>query len=311
MFRVVEPLPPDLNQEFKGMVLANEALMYSRDYQKALEGFKSIYRLLLDKQPLNIRYHKGYPLHQIGITLFLSGKQDEALKYFVLAYIEDLLSKEEGQEDKADDEPAGKTLRGAYGVSEDSLVRFKQVALEKKKLRQAVRNPEVVYDEVSKGKAPKNVVQLEEENPSIGQESRQPGQFNSVWEKRVFIGGNYSTHLSELNTIKKVCMDRHYDPVLASEFKTPRGKIHHHSLMLLHECSKAIFEVSLEAGQLMEIERLRDYEIKPLIVCQPEAHLSRMLEELEELVSAQDHEIKRYCNDQELVMLVEAYLNQT
>jgi len=308
MFKVVEPLPPDLDEEFQGMALTNQALLYSNDYQNALKGFRSIYKLLLDRQPQDSRYHKGYPLHQIGITLFLSGNQTEALKYFVLAFIEDLLSKEEGQENKADEEPAARMLRGAYGVPETSFVSFKKIVQEKKKIRQIVHDPNTVYDEVAKGKAPKNVVQPEEENPSIGQESRQPGQFNSVWERRVFLGGNYNYHLPELKRIKTVCLDKNYDPILAMEFKTPSGKIHHHSLMLLHECSKAIFEVSEGAGQLMEIERLRDYEIKPLIVCKPEAHLTRMLEEL---VSAQDHKIKRYSNEQELVMLVEAYLNQT
>ena len=73
----------------------------------------------------------------------------------------------------------------------------------------------------------------------------------------------------------------------------------------MHECNKAVFEVSSEAGQLMEIERLRDYEIKPLVVCQVGAHLSKMLEEL---VFAQDYEIKRYGDDDELVKLVQEYL---
>lgn len=49
-----------------------------------------------------------------------------------------------------------------------------------------------------------------------------------------------------------------------------------------------------------------DYEIKPLIVCQDGAHLSKMLEEL---VSAQDYDIKRYGGDDELVNLVESYLH--
>lgn len=304
MFKVVEPLPPELDQKFQGMVLANEGLRYARDYDGALRGFKSMYSLLLDKQPSDNRYHKGYPLHQIGITLFLSGKQDEALKYFILAFIEDLLSKEEGQENKADDEPAGKTLRGAYSVPEFSLVEFKRVVRAKKAQKQVVHDPETIYKEVGRGEPPRQVLQPEE-IPAIGREEREPGKFESAWEKRVFVGGNYATHISELKRIKKVCLEKGYDPVLATEFKVPPAKVHHHSLMLLHECSKAVFEVSSEAGQLMEIERLRDYEIKPLIVCQVGAHLSKMLEEL---VSAQDYDIKRYDDDEKLVKLTEAYL---
>jgi hypothetical protein len=302
---VMEPLPPDLDQQLQGMALANEGLLYARDYPGALAGFKSMYTLLLEKQPPDNRYHKGYPLHQIGITLFLSGKQDKALKYFILAFIEDLLSKEEGQEDKADDEPASKTLKGAYGIPEVFLAEFKRIVRTKKSRKELVRNPDVIYEEVASGKPPQQVLQSEEA-PDIGQEERDPGKFESDWEKRVFVGGNYATHISELKKIKRICLDKGYDPVLAKEFKFPPGKIHHHSLMLLHECDKAIFEVSSEAGQLMEIERLRDYEIKPLIICQDGAHLSKMLEEL---VSAQDYDIKRYGDDDKLVNLVEDYLH--
>jgi hypothetical protein len=35
--------------------------------------------------------------------------------------------------------------------------------------------------------------------------------------------------------------------------------IHHHTLLLLHTCKWAIFDVNVPAGQLMEIERTLDY----------------------------------------------------
>ena len=302
--KFVEPPPPDIDQRLKGMALANEGLLYARDYEGALNGFKAMYALLSDNQPPNSRYHKGYPLHQAGIALFLSGKQDEALRYFILAFIEDLFTKDEGEEDKTDDEPAAKTLRGAYRVPEMSLAEFKRAVRAKKAQGQIVRDPNAIYQEMARGQPVREALEAAE-IPTIAQEVREPGKFQSDWRKRVFVGGNYATHISELKKIKQVCLDEGYDPVLAKEFKFPPGKIHHHSLMLLHECSKAIFEVSTEAGQLMEIERLRDYEIKPLIICQEGAHLSKMLEEL---VGGQDYDVKRYGEDEELVKLVQAYL---
>lgn len=153
---------------------------------------------------------------------------------------------------------------------------------------------------MARGEPPRQVLRPEE-TPAIGQEEEKPSKFKSDWERHVFVGGNYATHIAELKRIKRVCFDKGYDPVLAKEFKFPPGKVHHHSLMLLHERSKAVFEVSSEAGQLMEIERLRDYEIKPLIVYQVSAHLTKMLEEL---VGGQDYDIKQYSDDEELVKLI-------
>lgn len=119
--QAVLPLPPQLDQRYQGMALANETLMLSNKYDEAPEGFMEMNNLLLQEQPPNGRYHKGYPLHQIGMTLILSGKAQEALLYFILAYIEDLLSQEEEMEDEADDLLASKNLRGVYKVQEESL----------------------------------------------------------------------------------------------------------------------------------------------------------------------------------------------
>jgi hypothetical protein len=125
----------------------------------------------------------------------------------------------------------------------------------------------------------------------------------------VFLGGSYLKHYSEINQIKKVCKELGYDPVIAFEFETPHDKIHHHALMLLHECSKAIFEVTEHIGQLMEIERLRDYQpVEALIVCQVNAPLSEMLVAL---LGSQGYEVKRYSRPEELEKLVRGFLSQT
>jgi hypothetical protein len=83
--------------------------------------------------------------------------------------------------------------------------------------------------------------------------------------------------------------------------------VHHHALMLLHECGKAVFEVTEHVGQLMEIERLRDYEVKPLVVCQVNAPLSEMLEAL---LKSQGYEVNRYSNPAELEKLVTDFLSR-
>lgn len=305
MFKLVAPPPPELNQRFQGMALANESLMLSQQYDEARKGFEQIYDIFLQEQPPNERYHKGYPLHQIGMTLLLAGKASDALRYFVLAYIEDLLTQDEGDEDKADEMPASRNLRGVYRVQESALLELKRIARRKKEVRQVVHDPNEVFNELARGQ-PTREVTKPAQAPDVSEEKRNPGRFESDWDKRVFVGGSYLKHYSEINQIKRICKELRYDPVISFEFKIPGGKMHHHSLMLLHECSKAVFEVTEHVGQLMEIERLRDYEVEALIVCQVNAPLSEMLEAL---LKSQDYEVKRYSEPQGLEDLVREFLS--
>jgi len=79
------------------------------------------------------------------------------------------------------------------------------------------------------------------------------------WHKRVFIGGDYD-HLAILREIQAEVLSSGFQPILPYDFFVPPNLIHHHDLMLLHCCRLGIFEVSSPAGQLMEIERAKDYD---------------------------------------------------
>lgn len=307
MIEPVTPLPLELEQRFDGMRLANESLMLSQRYDEARKGFQQIYDMLLEKQPAGARYHKGYPLHQIGMTFVLAGKSPDALQHFILAYIEDLLLQEEGEEDKADKMPASKNLRGVYKVPESALGQLKDMVRRKKKMGELVQDPNIIFDELARGR-PVPEVAKPAETPDVSEKKRKPGKFESDWERRVFLGGSYQKHYSEIMQIKKVCKELGYDPVIAFEFETTHDKIHHHALMLLHECSKAIFEVTEHVGQLMEIERLRDYQVEALIVCQVQAPLSKMLVAL---LGSEGYQVERYSLPEELEKLVRGFLSQT
>lgn len=79
------------------------------------------------------------------------------------------------------------------------------------------------------------------------------------------MGGSYR-HIADLNEIKCVVETNGFDPVLAIDFQIPEGlKEHGHALILLHESKGAIFDLSTEGGQLMEIEHTRDYGIEHLL----------------------------------------------
>ena len=168
----------------------------------------------------------------------------------------------EDDEDRADDMPAGRNLRLAYKVNPDLLAGLKRIVQETKQSREALsRDPEEIYHRIEKELSESTLAEPEAPTES------EPGMFSMPWEKRVFVGGSYK-EIAILGEIKDTVRAQGYEPVLARDFKFPEGLIHHHSLMLLHECKYAVFDLSQEAGQLMEIERLRDYDVEGLIVYQ-------------------------------------------
>ena len=106
--------PTKINEKLRDIALKSQALFETRRYIEAQKGFEEMYKYLLKSQPAGRRYHKGYALHNIGGAILYSGKPQKALKFFLLAYVEDLLSQNEGEEDNADRLPAGNTLSGYY-----------------------------------------------------------------------------------------------------------------------------------------------------------------------------------------------------
>ena len=86
-------------------------------------------------------------------------------------------------------------------------------------------------------------------------------------ENRVFIGGDYR-HPSVLREIKKIVSSLGFQPIIALDFDIPPRDINRCSKMLLHVSNYAIFEVSSSSGQLMELERTKDYDVETLVVFQ-------------------------------------------
>ena len=140
--RMYEDLPTDLGERITETIRKCENLLDLGQYTAAKEGFEEIYDVLLKAQPEGKRYHKGHPLHDMGLVAFRSGDSRSALKYFVLAYIEDLLSQEIASEDGADTWPAGIAVRGGYGLDADFVVALKTAIKKTKEANITVQNPE-------------------------------------------------------------------------------------------------------------------------------------------------------------------------
>jgi len=299
--------PLELDETLRNMALRNQALLDLHQYTKAKTGFEKMYEILINNQPSGKRYHKGYSLHHIGIATFHSGNPQKALNFFVFAYIEDLLSQLEGEEYKADTLPAGRTLRDMYRV-DDTLLEALNVLTKKSKTRGTViQDPEQILNELNQKLS--EYLTAKSEALGVSETLRKPGQFQSEWKDRVFVGGSYSNHIAEICRIEEICRKLGFDPVIASRFETQPDRVHHHALMLLHECRRAIFEVSDDVGQLMEIERLRDYQVSALMLCQKDKE--RISAMLKTLFESSECRFQQYGNIEELDTYVSEFLRQT
>lgn len=253
-------------------------------YSLAESLYRKILQLLLQHQETQGRaLHKGAPLHQLGLSLYFQGEYENSIKYFLLAYSEDALSAEHGQEDNIDRSPACKILRERFLIDLTFLRRIKKISAERKENLDSPRDPNEILREAIERASANEANLLGLCNVSKQELSRRPMHpVLAFWARKVFIGGAF-TDLARLRDIQETVIRLDYEPVLTEEFGVPDELIHHHNLMLLHTCKYAIFEVSRPAGQLLEIERTRDYRIEPLLVYSSRGekelpgHLSAML----------------------------------
>lgn len=75
----------------------------------------------------NLRIHKGGPFHNLGVSLLYQGESSEALRFLILAYIEDMIgSLEKGS---CDNLPASRALRGLCGVAQEQLRNIDDILL--------------------------------------------------------------------------------------------------------------------------------------------------------------------------------------
>jgi hypothetical protein len=128
------------------------------------------------------------------------------------------------------------------------------------------------------------------------------------WSRRVFIGGNYSANFGSLLKMKQILLRRGLEPVVADDYVRPEGQTNRdYCLMLLHTCKYAVFDVTMAGGQLVEIERTRDYGVKkPLVVFNATSERARPLTSG---VSMLEYELVPYRDPEtDLEPLIEKYL---
>lgn len=260
------PLPEEAQRAFDNTARIYAVAIYGGHYAQALAVIKNLYHKMLGWQDkYHMRFHKGYPLHNIGYTLHLQDKHPDAEEYFVLAFIEDLLSAD--NEDEADSTPAGQTLLLGYEFTSALLETIKRKVRELKEEGKIPFTPEEVAQELKKPKAEFRNLQAKITIIPKGTPPLEPfTRFKTEWDRRVFVGGSIGSDFI-IKSLAKIVRQLGYDTVVCSEFDTPEGlSIHNKCLVLLHNCKYAIFDVAEQVGQLMELERVSDYGVETLVI---------------------------------------------
>ncbi len=95
-----------------------------------------------------------------------------------------------------------------------------------------------------------------------------PARRVGTHRSRVFVGGSYhQEERSRLADIKSEIVKAGFFPVVADEVQLENeADIHYETMVLLHSCRLAIFELSQLSGALMEIERVPDYGARVLVL---------------------------------------------
>jgi len=207
-----------------------------------------------EKRPI----HKGLPYHNMGIIRFTEKKIEEALKLYLLAYIEDTLNFPVNYEDISNLYPAYYNLHNVFDFSRDILTEIKNIANKYKKTEKRIFNPEEIFEEL---KLPSSLVILTNN------------------KKLVFIGGDYIINSENIAIVEEHVRDLGFIPIIAhyvfrnpdkpEELLLPKERTYEESLNLLGRCKHAIFSVVHGSGHFFEIAKCidDDYEIDyPLLL---------------------------------------------
>jgi hypothetical protein len=262
-------VPDWLVSKNQRLELAGLAALYENNFTHAEKRFNEQYELLLSSQTEAKRpIHKGAPLHNLGLSLYGQGRIEEAIRSFLLAYVEDSLDCAHGSENESDTKPAAAVLRDLLRANPVVLEEVKKVSREEKETGRwdRVFDPDALLSRVFKA--------LKLSGRDLKSQTRRktnlidPASVIHLDEvdRRVFIGSDYDQHSAAIAVIRTVVDRRGYIPVVAYELDLPKKRTHYYSLLLLHSCRYAIFDITSYAGQMMELERCIDYEARVLCV---------------------------------------------
>ena len=238
---------------------------------------QTAYSDLEQTQPAGHRFHKGFPLHQLG--LWALEKQDPAAarRLFLEAFVEDVLSRGEESPAQWDElgRPAAQVLIFTFSIAGPLLIdlarrlRIAQASGVLCQTPEAALGVNPLSTTPPQGPEAEAARLVEEPAEPFAPEWRQLGDFGTLVERRVFIGGSYAHRYLEpaMRAARDQARACGWDGVLVAEFRSPlpinnRTK----SLICLMGCRRAIFELSESGGHQVEFDKLVDFGIDDVLV---------------------------------------------
>lgn len=262
----MDTVPPPVAEAVRVLAVRGDEHLASHEWPRAAETFDRAYALLLENQRSGRRFDKAAVLLRRGLAeVFGDFGPAAPRRSGILSLIETVLTHLEVNPDHTPNGLEWQEARNAQTLANlpvslvRGLVRDLRGALQEQPAE--LGDPERVAFMVG-------IADMWAIGGVEGRPVHRPGEFEVPWAERVFIGGSYQSHIADLAEIAHEVRRFGWTPVLVWDYSIPAGFVHHHSLMLLHECRWAIFEVTAAGGQFMELERCRDYMIEPLVVHQ-------------------------------------------
>lgn len=289
MSTVDRNFPANVRQMF-GVIERNALIAFYRErYQESIDLFRQVLEIVTREQGrANRAFHKGSIYYNMGRALIGVNDNLEAARNILYAYVEDVLNQPLYLEDNADRAPAAQFLRDLFIIQLHLLGEIKTVSRSVKESEQSwlhAFDPEPLLNEALSriDVTPADILSICE---------RQNLRFRPVAlgfpqprVRRVFVGTNYDSHAHLIPEMRIAVMARNYTPVITRDVVVPPyTNVHDVSLVLLHTCGWAVFDVTNPAGQVMEIERARDYGVNVLLVrsdpISHPPHVSQMISSL-------------------------------
>lgn len=285
-FNLPTELPLNLLEEYRKIDLEFSSGLYQTDPSKAFSLWNTLYKKVLEKQPPGKRYHKGGEVHNMGICKLILMSPLESLNYFILGYIEDVLSTKAESGAQPEDAPGAKTLENIFHLTNEQFNLIKSFVVETIGEKGLIQNPKVVLNKLDKSGAKKSMEkEARKFHPTIKRVVRPFENIPGKWEERVFVGGDYVDYFYVINMLKPLISINKYIPIIPYEFEKPdEMSIREHSLLLLHNCKHAMFDISGRGGHLMEIERIFDYQTKAAYVCLKGERPTAMLDHIKDRI---------------------------
>jgi len=241
---MIENRKTDLSPELQTLYRVREqtalSLIDKNDFSSAEQEYRTLLSEILTAQGTATRYHKGGIYHQIGYCLFLQKKTEDALLYFEYAFIEDCISVS-GFEAKQ--LPAYYNLYNVYRISAKQLVDLLNSIKRDIDSNIPLDAQNYLMSYLDSGSKLDSVAVIKRTN--------------------VFVGGNYK-NIVLLRHIADKVLECEFSSIMAIDFEvTNEEDIYADAMALLQDCGSAIFEITFDAGHLMEIERAINSKLFP------------------------------------------------